>query len=106
MASFLNDDLSIRDYYGAVNFADTVISIGIGLPITVDEFNASSLTYLNQRVNATVDTYAGLQREGGTLGPYGAGATGPQWPSVTRYRPFMTQTHARYIHGAEPPGCR
>ena len=67
-ASFLNDDLSIRDYYGptigAANF-DQVLSLGIGLPMAVDEFNASSLTNRNHTVNATVDTYAGLQSEEG-----------------------------------------
>ena len=66
-ASFLNDDLSIRDYYGAANFA-TVLSIGIGLPIAVDEFDASPLTNRNHTVSATVDTYAGLQsQEGGSV---------------------------------------
>ena len=67
-ASFLNDDLSIRDYYGAANF-DQVLSLGIGLPMAVDEFNASSLTNRNHTVNATVDTYAGLQSEEGGLCP-------------------------------------
>ena len=66
-ASFLNDDLSIRDYYGAANFTG-VLSLGIGKPIAVDEFNASSLTNRNHTVNATVDTYAGLQEsEGGNI---------------------------------------
>ena len=66
-ASFLNDGLSIRDYYGAANFAG-VLSLGIGIPIAVDEFDASSLTYRNHTVSATVDTYAGLQsQEGGSV---------------------------------------
>ena len=73
-ASFLNDDLSIRDYYGAANFAQ-VLSIGIGEPIVVDEFNASSLTYLNETVNATVNTYAGLQSSGGNAPTALSGAT-------------------------------
>ena len=65
-ASFLNDDLSIRDYYGAADFG-TVVSLGIGL-MAVDEFDASSLTNRNHTVNATVDTYAALQSsEGGNL---------------------------------------
>ncbi len=91
-ASFLNDNLSIRDYYGAVNFAQ-VLSIGIGMPIAVDEFNASSLTYRNHTVSATVDTYAGLQSGRAMLSRPSAG---PQWPSVTRHRPI--HEHARYIH--------
>ena len=59
-ASFLNDNLSIRDYYGTADFAD-VVSIGIGAPVVVDEFNAASLTYQNHTVSATVDTYAAVQ---------------------------------------------
>ncbi len=66
-ASSLNDGLSIRDYYGAADFAQ-VLSIGLGLPIAVDEFDVSPLTYRNHRVSATVDTYAGLQsQEGGAV---------------------------------------
>ena len=64
-ATYLNDNLSIRDYYGTVNFdfggnGDDV-NIGIGLPVTLDDFNASSFTRLNHSVTATVTTYAGLQ---------------------------------------------
>ena len=73
-ASFLNDDLSIRDYYGAANFAQ-VLSIGLGLPIAVDEFDASPLTYRNHTVAATVDTYAGLQSSGGNAPTALSGAT-------------------------------
>ena len=73
-ASFLNDDLSIRDYYGAANFAQ-VLSLGIGKPIAVDEFNASSLTNRNHTVNATVNTYAGLQSVGGGAVQALSGAT-------------------------------
>ena len=77
-ASFLNDNLSIRDYYGAANFGENnarVLSLGIGKPIAVDEFNASSLTNRNHTVSATVDTYAGLQSEEGGSVQAVSGAT-------------------------------
>ncbi len=61
-ATYLNDDLSIRDYYGTVNFPNPVaLNIGIGLPVAVDSFNTASFTRLNHAVTATVTTYAGLQ---------------------------------------------
>ncbi len=61
-ATYLNDNLSIRDYYGTVNFASPVgLNIGIGLPVALDDFDASSFTRLNHSVTATVTTYAGLQ---------------------------------------------
>ena len=75
-ASFLNDNLSIRDYYGAANFGQ-FLSLGIGKPIAVDEFNASSLTNRNHTVSATVDTYAGLQsEEGGSVQAVSGGHSG------------------------------
>ena len=65
-ATYLNDNLSIRDYYGTVNFANPVgLNIGIGLPVALDDFNASSFTRLNHSVTTTVTTYAGLQRSMG-----------------------------------------
>ena len=91
-ASFLNDDLSIRDYYGAANFAQ-VLSIGIGLPITVDEFDASSLTNRNHTVSATVNTYAGLQSSGGNAPTALSGATVA----------VRDQTQAEYTSMSTPP---
>ena len=65
VASFLNDDLSIRDYYVTANFAATgtteAIRLGVVHPTPVDAFDADPLTYRNHAVNATVDTYTGLQ---------------------------------------------
>ena len=61
-ASFLNDNLSIRDYFWTADFAD-VVSIGVGTLVVVDAFNASSLTYRNHTVSATVDTYAAVQAD-------------------------------------------
>ena len=65
VASFLNDDLSIRDYYVTANFPDvgtiTPIRLGVVVPTVVDAFNAAMLTHRNFSVTADVDTYAGLQ---------------------------------------------
>ena len=66
-AAYLNDALSIRDYYGTASYG-TVFNLGIGLPITVDAFNAASLTRLNHAVTATV----GLHTTAGVVAPYGA----------------------------------
>ena len=64
-AVYVNDGLSIRDYYGTANYG-TALSLGIGLPIDVDAFDASSLTYRNVPVSATV----GIYTAGGALPPY------------------------------------
>ena len=56
-ASYLNDNLSIRDYYGTMNYAATGQSFGIGLPIDVDGFNAASFTRLNHAVTAVAGLY-------------------------------------------------
>ena len=67
IASFLNDDLSIRDYYVTADFGDDVagvtgaVNLGIVAPTAVDAFNAESLTHRNFSVTADIDTYAGLQ---------------------------------------------
>ena len=67
VASFLNDDLSIRDYYVTANFPDvgaiTPIRLGIVAPTVVDAFDADPLTHRNHTVTANVDTYAGLQAD-------------------------------------------
>ena len=67
VASFLNDDLSIRDYYVTANFPAsgtlTAVRLGVVTPTVVDAFDADPLTYRNQTVSATVDTYTGLQED-------------------------------------------
>ena len=62
-ASYLNDNLSIRDYYVTADFAAPTVSLnlGIGAPVPVDGFDASSLTNRNHAVSTTVNTYAALQ---------------------------------------------
>ena len=71
-ATYLNDNLSIRDYYGHVSYG-TDFNLGIGLPVGVDDFDAASLTYQNHAVAATV----GLITPHGALPPYKALQTSP-----------------------------
>jgi hypothetical protein len=59
IASFLNDDLSIRDYYVTANFAGD-IELGIVSPTVVDAFDADPLTHRNHTVAVDVETYAGI----------------------------------------------
>ena len=78
---YLNDNLSIRDYYGTMDYGTgTPIRLGVGAPVVVDAFNSSSLTRLNHQVSQTVgivtsatsvaDPYKGLQTSlGGTIEP-------------------------------------
>ena len=71
-ATYLNDGLSIRDYYGTMSFGGDV-SLGIGLPVAVDAFNAATLTNVNHAVTSPVgivtasgsivDPYAALQTD-------------------------------------------
>ena len=64
VASFLNDDLSIRDYYVTANFdLGGAIRLGVVTPTVVDAFDADPLTTRNVPVSATVDTYTGLQAD-------------------------------------------
>ena len=65
VASFLNDDLSIRDYYVTANFTlgGDNIRLGVVTPKVVDAFDADPLTNRNVPVSATVSTYAGLQAD-------------------------------------------
>ena len=70
IASFLNDDLSIREYYVTADFpavgSITPIRLGVVAPTPVDAFNAAMLTHRNFSVTADVDTYAGLQEVSGS----------------------------------------
>ena len=71
-ATYLNDGLSIRDYYGTMNYGGTsdapTLSLGIGMPIAVDAFNAATLTNVNHAVTASV----GIVTTAGTTNPYAA----------------------------------
>ena len=70
-ATYLNDGLSIRDYYGTMNYGDpaaTGLSLGIGAPVVVDAFNAATLTNVNHAVTASV----GIVTTAGVIDPYAA----------------------------------
>ena len=74
VASFLNDDLSIRDYYVTANFAGE-IELGVVPPTVVDAFDADPLTYRNQTVAVDVETYAGVTTEPGVNAAAATGVT-------------------------------
>ena len=74
IASFLNDDLSIRDYYVTANFAGD-IELGVVHPTVVDAFDADPLTHRNQTVTVDVDTYAGVTTAPGTASEATTGVT-------------------------------
>lgn len=64
-ASFLNDNLSIRDYYWTAGFgtaliAPTTITLA-SAPTAVDAFNAPTLNNTNFAINTTINTFLGLQ---------------------------------------------
>ena len=65
IASFLNDDLSIRDYYVTANFAGD-IDLGIVHPTVVDAFDAATLTHRNHTITVDVETYAGITTDPAT----------------------------------------
>ena len=70
-ATYLNDGLSIRDYYGTMNYGDpaaTGLSFGIGAPQAVDAFNAATLTNVNHAVTSQV----GIVTTAGVGDPYAA----------------------------------
>lgn len=78
-AAFLNDDLSIRDYYWTAGFttaliAPTTITLAAA-PTAVDAFNAATLSTTNVGINSNINTFLGLQ-DGTTTPPtaYAAGA--------------------------------
>jgi hypothetical protein len=70
-SAFLNDDLSIRDYYFTAGFttaliAPTTITLA-SAPTVVDAFNAATLTNTNFAVNSTINTFLGLQGAPGNV---------------------------------------
>ena len=84
-ATYLNDNLSIRDYYGTMSYGEG-IRLGIGGPQAVDAFNSSTLTRLNHPVSQNV----GLVTTSGLLNPYAAiqtsqGGTGQRMSAVSVY---------------------
>ena len=74
IATFLNDDLSIRDYYVTANFAGD-IELGVVHPTVVDAFDADPLTNRNHTVTVDVETYAGVTTDPGTASTATTGVT-------------------------------
>ncbi|MGH7559455.1 MAG: beta strand repeat-containing protein, partial [Gemmatimonadales bacterium] len=78
-SAFLNDDLSIRDYYWTAGFgtaliAPTTITLATA-PTVVDAFNAATLTNTNFAINTSINTFLGLQgAPGGVPAAYVAGS--------------------------------
>lgn len=78
-AAFLNDNLSIRDYYWTSEYTTALISpVTITLaaaPTPVDAFNAATLSTTNVGINTNINTFLGLQ-DGTTVPPtaYAGGA--------------------------------
>ena len=82
-ASFLNDNLSIRDYYYTVAF-NTAAAAYItpstfriaAAPTVVDAFNAATLSNTNVGINTSINTFLGLQSTTGGNVPnaYAAGS--------------------------------
>jgi hypothetical protein len=78
-ASFLNDNLSIRDFYYTVGFGSALIvpaTITVAAaPTVVDAYNAATFSNTNFPINTSINTFLGLQN-GQTTPPtaYAAGA--------------------------------
>jgi hypothetical protein len=61
-ASFLNDDLSLRDYYYTVGYsAIAPVPVKLGSATVIDGWNAATFNYSNYALNSQVDAYQGLQ---------------------------------------------
>jgi len=78
-AAFINDDLSIRDYFFRVSYAPGFFAptdINLGTPTVVDAFNAPTLNTINFGVNKTVDAFVGFQSApGGVPAAYAPNAS-------------------------------
>jgi hypothetical protein len=101
-AAFLNDDLSLRDYFWTVRWNTALLSVTTAtiaqLPTPVDAYNAPTLSNINVGINATINTYLGLQN--------GQGATPVAYPGAANLMDQINlfvrdQTQAAYT--APPP---
>jgi hypothetical protein len=78
-AAFLNDDLSIRDYMWTVRWNTALVSVTTATiaaqPTVVDAYNAPVLNNINTGINASINTFLGLQNgQGATPVAYTANA--------------------------------
>jgi hypothetical protein len=102
-ASFLNDDLSIRDYYFNVGYATALVAptnINLGTPTVVDAFNAPTLNNINYGVNAAVNAYLGLQATVGGV-PQAYAANSNPLNSLTLFARDQAQT----TYSSSPPSA-
>ena len=92
-SSFLNDDLSIADYYWTAGFTTALTALPAAslrlasAPTVVDAFNSATLTNTNLAVNTTVNTFLGLQPPAAAYVP----GSNPH-SSVTLFARDQTQT--------------
>jgi hypothetical protein len=78
-AAFLNDELSIRDYFWTVNWNTALLSVTTATiaaqPTAVDAYNAPVLNNTNLGINQIINTFLGLQNgQGATPAAYTANA--------------------------------
>ena len=103
-SSFLNDDLSIRDYFWTAGYttaliAPTTITLA-ATPTAVDAFNSATLTNTNFAVNTSVNTFLGLQ-DGTGAAPAAYAAGSNPLGSVNLFA--RDQTQAAYTGPASSP---
>lgn len=94
-SSFINDDLSIRDYYYTAGFGGVFagpITLAAA-PTAVDAYNAPTFNNTNFAINTTVNTYLGIQD--GTAGAPAAYVAGAN-PLNTLNLFARDQTQAAY----------
>ena len=104
MVASLNDDLSIRDYYVTVDFGE-VPSLGVGLPVPVDAFDADPRMNRNHTVTVPAIGFGTptpiMAPYAGTQSALGAIIRGDQpvsqWAFVTRHR-HSTRSRRRDCH--------
>ena len=96
-ASFLNDNLSIRDYYWTAGFSTALIApVTITLasaPTAVDAFDAPVLSNTNFAINTQINTFLGLQN-GTTTPPTAYAANSNPLNAVNLF--VRDQTQAAY----------
>ena len=104
IASFLNDNLSLRDYYVTANFAGD-IELGFVHPTAVDAFDADPLTYRNQTITVDVEAYAGVTIAPGTAAMALEGVTVAVRDQAQQGGTPHTEVTGTFDVG-EPRGCR
>jgi len=103
-SSFLNDDLSIRDYFWTAGFTTALTSVTTitlaSAPTVVDVYNATTLTNINFAVNTSINTFLGLQGSPGNV-PAAYVANSNPLSSINLFA--RDQTQAAYTGPATSP---